>query len=1005
MDPHNRADSLAQLKEQLARMQAQLDEFQSQLQEMAKPPLPPHAPPVPKDIVPPADTPPKSLTQILDEEAQRPPCPPPLPEGCELSQDASADELSADDVLTDEFPDIEAQTRPTPSDAAPKRSFEQLLGMKWLNWAGVVLLVLAAGTFMQFAAQQGWVDNRIRVLAVALLGGGLIGIGEWARRRAMTVFAAGTTGGGVAMLYAAVFGASPNFYNLIPFPVAFGLMCVISVMAVALSLYSGLLSTALLAQVGTYLMPALLDNGQGTQTMLMTYLIFSAATFLAVSILRRWPLPSLLSLTGTVWLFGMWMAGNYEPASVGATLTFAWILAGLFWAASLWMDIKDSPSWAPVGVATGIVSGLLALLILVLVPARATPVLAVMINLIGVAAVTMAIAIWRQRNTLAVVIAWGGMVASLVWLVPAVDDIAYLPRMTLLWAMAGIIAGGGLLGFKLNRLSERTGSSAMMVVGNWLAILLTAQMLATGDWPVKTLWNVAAMAALALGVCYVNHWRGLRMAALVWVALVGAVVYQLAGIAIGLSGWSVISPEAWLIWNYALFALFSADVLCRAYLGNRKETDRLDTTLAGAAMALMYLLTRNVLGDIVSPMGLAIYTIALGIGAIVLALHLRWRTTRRLLSSGYLAQGLILLALSVPLIFDYSAVMLAWTAQAAVSAFLAWRTREKLLAIKAPVVLGVALAYLLLCDIPRLIGAPAVFTVAGGPFSELLLLTMAWSVGAGLVSLGLWLSRERWSVITTGWIWQFILLMGLIAWVSQTASQLPPHIAGWLGLLPLVALSVWLARSRELALAAGTLLCVGTCAFLTCFVDARALVANPASTTVAIIFNSRLALALLLAAAAYGLEWLFPRRLDPKDSLAGVRVAQLLGAVVILCAGSMEVWRYCGHLEGLGRLADPGQAMNVGLSLWWSVWAAALLVWGLYTRCALRRYLALGLFGITLGKVLLIDMANVETMYRILSLFALGALLVAASWLYHLFFRDMLKQLTVKEAPAEGDDE
>ena len=53
-----------------------------------------------------------------------------------------------------------------------------------------------------------------------------------------------------------------------------------------------------------------------------------------------------------------------------------------------------------------------------------------------------------------------------------------------------------------------------------------------------------------------------------------------------------------------------------------------------------------------------------------------------------------------------------------------------------------------------------------------------------------------------------------------------------------------------------------------------------------------------------------------------------------------------------------------------------------YVLAPVLRWLGLGVFALTVGKVFLIDLASLKTVYRIGSFLALGALLVAASFLY-----------------------
>jgi uncharacterized membrane protein len=58
-----------------------------------------------------------------------------------------------------------------------------------------------------------------------------------------------------------------------------------------------------------------------------------------------------------------------------------------------------------------------------------------------------------------------------------------------------------------------------------------------------------------------------------------------------------------------------------------------------------------------------------------------------------------------------------------------------------------------------------------------------------------------------------------------------------------------------------------------------------------------------------------------------------------------------------------------------------MLTVGIVTRSAALRFMALGLLGLTTVKVFLIDLAQLEN-YRIVSFIALGAILLAVSFLY-----------------------
>jgi uncharacterized membrane protein len=72
----------------------------------------------------------------------------------------------------------------------------------------------------------------------------------------------------------------------------------------------------------------------------------------------------------------------------------------------------------------------------------------------------------------------------------------------------------------------------------------------------------------------------------------------------------------------------------------------------------------------------------------------------------------------------------------------------------------------------------------------------------------------------------------------------------------------------------------------------------------------------------------------------------------------------------------------VGLSILWTLYAAAALSWGFLRSSSAVRYAALALFGVTVVKVFLVDLSAVRTAYRILSFLILGVVLLLVSLVY-----------------------
>ncbi len=76
------------------------------------------------------------------------------------------------------------------------------------------------------------------------------------------------------------------------------------------------------------------------------------------------------------------------------------------------------------------------------------------------------------------------------------------------------------------------------------------------------------------------------------------------------------------------------------------------------------------------------------------------------------------------------------------------------------------------------------------------------------------------------------------------------------------------------------------------------------------------------------------------------------------------------------------QSAQVALSVVWAAYAAVVLAVGFRLPSQPLRWGALGLFGLTLGKVVLVDMSNLPGLYRVVAFLVLSLMMGAAAWGY-----------------------
>lgn len=108
----------------------------------------------------------------------------------------------------------------------------------------------------------------------------------------------------------------------------------------------------------------------------------------------------------------------------------------------------------------------------------------------------------------------------------------------------------------------------------------------------------------------------------------------------------------------------------------------------------------------------------------------------------------------------------------------------------------------------------------------------------------------------------------------------------------------------------------------------------------------------------------------------------LLSALLVLWAGSMQFDRAILGSPAWISFTNPHLALLVALSIFWALLAVAAVIAGFAQQLAALRYFGLGLLGVTLMKVTLIDLSTAGTGYRIVSFIGLGAVLIFTSMVY-----------------------
>ncbi|MCL4553213.1 MAG: DUF2339 domain-containing protein [Candidatus Marsarchaeota archaeon] len=156
-----------------------------------------------------------------------------------------------------------------------------------------------------------------------------------------------------------------------------------------------------------------------------------------------------------------------------------------------------------------------------------------------------------------------------------------------------------------------------------------------------------------------------------------------------------------------------------------------------------------------------------------------------------------------------------------------------------------------------------------------------------------------------------------------------------------------------------------------------------------LFLNFRFLASLLVVACVVGHAWIVHRFRALEgynwDTVAMVLIAAC--GIVPLVALSLETYVYCENT--IRDFLKARWMAQMSLSVVWAIYAVIALCIGFWRRIRPLRLAALGLLGITAVKLLLIDMSQVQQIYRIVSFLVLGAMMIGASYLYHRLERQL----------------
>jgi uncharacterized membrane protein len=206
---------------------------------------------------------------------------------------------------------------------------EARIGGRWFNWLGIIAVVLGIGFFLKLAFDKQWITPMGRVLLGSVAGCAILALAERLRLRGYQAYAYVLSGGGILILYLSVYAAF-GFYQLIPQPVAFGLMALVTATAVVLAARYDAYAIAILGLIGGFMTPKLLATSVDNEIGLFGYAALLDGGVLALAYFKRWRSLNHLAFLATWLLFAGWSLKFYVDAKLWLTLFFLTLFFVMF---------------------------------------------------------------------------------------------------------------------------------------------------------------------------------------------------------------------------------------------------------------------------------------------------------------------------------------------------------------------------------------------------------------------------------------------------------------------------------------------------------------------------------------------------------------------------------------------------------------------------------------------------------------------------------------------------
>ncbi|MHC4417038.1 MAG: DUF2339 domain-containing protein [Planctomycetota bacterium] len=353
-----------------------------------------------------------------------------------------------------------------------------------------------------------------------------------------------------------------------------------------------------------------------------------------------------------------------------------------------------------------------------------------------------------------------------------------------------------------------------------------------------------------------------------------------------------------------------------------------------------------------------------------------------------LAIGLFFLTIAIPLYLKMYAVAMAWAAEGVVLVIIGLRYRSAWTQVGAAAALVLSLAKLL-HQLPIHTGA---FTLVLNPaFGTWCFVSAAMLLCHIIYRKNSTLPQElRQSITEILYALTALLLMAAVTmeWYWHCDYNITEKAVGdssfIQGMMLIFTVFMLLFVTRPICPKGMLCKLLTACLAALGSVNAMAFFTEIYTDSFPIFLNLPFAIALIFVAGLFLTAWLFSSQKQKDEYSTEFATAFVLAAIAVLLVLLTEqvyFYWYCRN-RFVEKIANWRFLAHMYISVMWAMYGAALIVVGFWRKIGLLRYIAIGLFGLLLAKVFILDTATVKSVYRIAAFLATGVTLLAVSYLY-----------------------